>query len=453
MIRRSSSVANEEIPSQGGSGRSKEGGSKNKEGGGRSDSRRRDRRSVSRGRMRVGDEGVEDEKIRSISRGPKSSPRDPEESLHADEVKSCRNRSRSRRRHSDRRMSKSSNDLAIDSSYLNQDNKLGGSSRRSVSRGGRRRHKSSSPQDKVKEHDYQHEPLSRSSSADVRGSRRQRGSRGKPRSRTYSHDNPAMSNYDYEAADQAGGGVLASPHHTPKSHRRGGSGRNSSRQVKNEINLLIDSNGRGQFHISTKHNNDDTNNNQSNTSSSDGSSTSNTQLTFDIQIDESTRRYLIHTSMGQLDKIREIHSNMNILRTLSHWNTVQKNNHEYEFVGQLGIVPKNNGKTNLIMMTLMGEYTMSSNWENDVKFSSELERFVEDALQFHLCLNGLDNSASTAATDNSGRRRDEERSMSMNDDTNGHVNSGSKIRGTDRGTKSALSAGGGSLRNLFNKTR
>ena len=165
--------------------------------------------------------------------------------------------------------------------------------------------------------------------------------------------------------------------------------------------------------------------------------------------------------MGQLDKIREIHSNMNILRTLSHWNTVQKNNHQYEFVGQLGIVPKNNGRTNLIMMTLMGEYTMSSNWENDGKFSSELERFVEDALQFHLCLNGLDNSASdTTTTDNSRSRGDEDRGISMNDDTNGYdIDSGSKIRGTatngtgGRGTKSVLSAGGGSLRNLFNKTR
>ena len=144
--------------------------------------------------------------------------------------------------------------------------------------------------------------------------------------------------------------------------------------------------------------------------------------------------------MGQLDKIREIHSNMNILRTLSHWNTVQKNNHEYEFVGQLGIVPK--GKTNLIMMTLMGEYTISSNWENDGKFSSELERFVEDALQFHLCLNGLDNNSASTATDNSGRRRDEDRGISMNADTNGYDP-----------RKSVLSAGGGSLRNLFNKTR
>jgi len=446
----------EEIP--GGGRRQKEvGGKRNKERGGRSASRRRDRRSisVSRGRMReVEHERVEEEKVRSTSRGrrrPKPSPLDPEESQqHADEVKSCRQRSRSRRRHSERRMSKSSNDLLAADSYQHQD-KLEGSSR-----GGRRRHKSSSPQDKVKEHRPQHEPLSRSSSADVRGSRRQsRSSRSKPRSRTYSHDNPAMSNYDYEAAEQADqGGVLASPHHTPKSQRHRGLGR-SARQVKNEINLLIDSNGRGQFHISTKnYNHDDTTNNT--TSNSDGSSTSNTQLTFDIQIDESSRRYLIHTSMGQLDKIREIHSNMNILRTLSHWNTVQKNNHEYEFVGQLGIVPKNNGKTNLIMMTLMGEYTMSSNWENDGKFSSELERFVEDALQFHLCLNGLDNSASTAATDNSGRRRDDRGGdgISMNDDT---YASGSKIRGTDgsggRGTKSALSAGGGSLRNLFNKTR
>ena len=175
----------------------------------------------------------------------------------------------------------------------------------------------------------------------------------------------------------------------------------------NEINLVIDSNGHGQFHISAED--------------------AKTTLTFDIQIDESTHRYLIHTSMGRLDKIRDIHPGMNILRTLTHWNALQKKRYRSSSGnngsgsedhnnnvrgGQLGIVPSNKssgvgyGHTsrssthNLIMMTLMGEYN-NIDWEYDGIFSLELERFVEDALQFHLCLNGHSTSGSSN-DDNNG---------------------------------------------------
>ena len=171
----------------------------------------------------------------------------------------------------------------------------------------------------------------------------------------------------------------------------------------NEINLVIDSNGHGQFHVSADKD-------------------AKTTLTFDIQIDESTHRYLIHTSMGRLDKIREIHPGMNILRTLTHWNALQKKRYRSNGNGngsgsedhnnnvrggQLGIVPSNKSSSavgyghtsrssthNLIMMTLMGEYN-NIDWEYDGIFSLELERFVEDALQFHLCLNGHSTSGSS----------------------------------------------------------
>ena len=42
---------------------------------------------------------------------------------------------------------------------------------------------------------------------------------------------------------------------------------------------------------------------------------------------------------------------------------------------------------NQVIMTLMGEYSRKE-WEYDERFQRELERFVEDALQFHICLNG-----------------------------------------------------------------
>ena len=151
----------------------------------------------------------------------------------------------------------------------------------------------------------------------------------------------------------------------------------------NEINLVIDSSGHGTFHIATR-----------------GTCKKHSHLTFDIQIDEGSQRYLIHTSMGRLDKIRDIHPGMNILRTLSYWNTLQKKRYgsaggggnggeECVRGGQLGTVAKS--KRNMVMMTLMGDY-VERRWEYDATFQVELERFVEDALQFHLCLNG-DSSA------------------------------------------------------------
>ena len=153
----------------------------------------------------------------------------------------------------------------------------------------------------------------------------------------------------------------------------------------NEINLVIDSGGRGTFHIATR-----------------GTCRKRSHLTFDIRIDEASQRYLIHTSMGRLDKIRHIHPGMNILRTLSYWNSLQRKRYggggngsgaedggssDESAIrgGQLGIVAKS--KRNMVMMTLMGEYA-ERRWEYDSTFQAELERFVEDALQFHLCLNG-----------------------------------------------------------------
>lgn len=63
--------------------------------------------------------------------------------------------------------------------------------------------------------------------------------------------------------------------------------------------------------------------------------------------------------------------------------------------GQLGIaleqVKNSRGRTikaDMIKMTLIGGFAQLT-WENDVVFQKELERFVEEALQFHLCLNGV----------------------------------------------------------------
>jgi hypothetical protein len=127
--------------------------------------------------------------------------------------------------------------------------------------------------------------------------------------------------------------------------------------------------------------------------------------------------------MGPLDKIRELHPGVNILRTLSTWNELQKQRRQYyncdedegsrrrrgggggndEEVeemevkgGQLVISPeqtKSGGRTkttDMVMMTLMGTYQCRA-WEHDSHFQRELERFVEDALQFQLCLNNSNN--------------------------------------------------------------
>merc|ERR1711933_84701 len=91
---------------------------------------------------------------------------------------------------------------------------------------------------------------------------------------------------------------------------------------------------------------------------------------------------------------------MNILRTLSHWNDVQKkrygdNPSEVMEGGQLKIIPhSNNWKKDKVILTLTGHYS-NSNWEQDNSFQMELERFVEDALQFHVRLNNSGDQGST----------------------------------------------------------
>lgn len=55
--------------------------------------------------------------------------------------------------------------------------------------------------------------------------------------------------------------------------------------------------------------------------------------------------------------------------------------------GQLKIIPhSNNWKKDKVILTLTGDYSHRK-WEQDNVFQMELERFVEDALQFHSCLN------------------------------------------------------------------
>ncbi|KAL7472460.1 hypothetical protein ACHAXS_012747 [Conticribra weissflogii] len=129
----------------------------------------------------------------------------------------------------------------------------------------------------------------------------------------------------------------------------------------NEINLVIDEHGHGSFTCSNKQ--------------------------FDIQIEESTRRYVIRTQMGKLSKIRETHPQTNILRTLSYWNDLQKKRYSRDGHGIGGQLAIDSQNKNQVIMTLMGEYTRAE-WEYDEWFQRELERFVEDALQFHMCLNG-----------------------------------------------------------------
>lgn len=176
-------------------------------------------------------------------------------------------------------------------------------------------------------------------------------------------------------------------------------------QRHHQINLEIDGKGKGQFHIATKEWNK-----HSSTSASSPKSSMSSHLTFHVQMDESSQRYVIHSSLGRLDKIRNRHPGMNILRTLSHWNELLKKSRILSDdvvkdgtnatavcvrVGQLGItseqIKNSRGrmiKTDMIKMTLIGEYSHRK-WEIDALFQKELERFVEEALQFHLCLNGF----------------------------------------------------------------
>ena len=179
-------------------------------------------------------------------------------------------------------------------------------------------------------------------------------------------------------------------------------------QRHHQINLEIDDKGKGQFHIATK----EWNKHLSTLSASSPKSSMSSHLTFHVQMDESSQRYVIHSSLGRLDKIRNRHPGMNILRTLSHWNELLKKSRPLsdDVVkdgtsssstavcvrgGQLGItseqIKNSRGrmiKADMIKMTLIGEYSHRT-WENDALFQKELERFVEEALQFHLCLNGF----------------------------------------------------------------
>ncbi|KAL7542683.1 hypothetical protein ACHAWF_010823 [Thalassiosira exigua] len=153
-----------------------------------------------------------------------------------------------------------------------------------------------------------------------------------------------------------------------------------SPETANEINLVIDSGGHGSFQIAAR---TTTNNNAK--PAKNGKHAPSSHLTFDIQIDEPSRRYLIHCDMGRLESIRSLHPGMNILRTLSYWNDLQRRRHGPSSGGRLGVVSK--GRNSVVAMTLVGEYKRRA-WEEDASFRGELERFVEDALQFHLCLNG-----------------------------------------------------------------
>lgn len=191
------------------------------------------------------------------------------------------------------------------------------------------------------------------------------------------HDNARRKTHDSMSTSSTSINSSPHQHHQEQQQNQG----QQRQQQKHQINLIIDANGHGQFHIKS-------------------SSSTPSQLTFKVQIDEASRRFLIHSSMGRLDKIRELHPGMNILRTLSHWNELQKRSRRLKVGdpdirgGMLGIAPEqiknSRGRTtkaDMVKMTLMGEYAQHA-WENDVVFQKELERFVEDALQFNFCLNG-----------------------------------------------------------------
>eukprot|EP01082_Thalassiosira_pseudonana_P006624 g5756.t1 g5756 contig20:97032-100080(+) len=158
---------------------------------------------------------------------------------------------------------------------------------------------------------------------------------------------------------------------------------NGKQKLKNEINLVIDdTTGHGSFDMPVLN--------------SAGGKNSSNQLHFSVQIDETSQNYIIQTSMGLLSKIRDIHPQTNILRTLSYWNGLQKcryggtDSHHGSNGGQLAIANKSSGgapNKNEVIMTLVGTYH-NKEWEYDERFQRELERFVEDALRFHACLNG-----------------------------------------------------------------
>ncbi|KAL7479718.1 hypothetical protein ACHAW6_005448 [Cyclotella cf. meneghiniana] len=151
------------------------------------------------------------------------------------------------------------------------------------------------------------------------------------------------------------------------------------------LNLVIDdTTGCGSFSVPTLY------------TSTTGAVEKHLQL-FTVQLNEPSQEFFIQTSMGLLNKIREIHPKTNILRTLSYWNGLQRrryNDSEYGHTsrgGQLGISKTDSLNKHEVIMTLVGKY-YNRDWEYDEDFHTELENFVEDALRFHACLNGLDES-------------------------------------------------------------
>ncbi|KAL3803400.1 hypothetical protein HJC23_009364 [Cyclotella cryptica] len=151
------------------------------------------------------------------------------------------------------------------------------------------------------------------------------------------------------------------------------------------LNLVIDdTTGCGSFSVPTLY------------ASITGSVEKHLQL-FTVQLNEPSQEFFIQTSMGLLNKIREIHPKTNILRTLSYWNGLQRrryNDGEHSHTtkgGQLGISKTDSLNKHEVIMTLVGKY-YNRDWEYDEDFHTELENFVEDALRFHACLNGLDES-------------------------------------------------------------
>jgi hypothetical protein len=78
-------------------------------------------------------------------------------------------------------------------------------------------------------------------------------------------------------------------------------------------------------------------------------------------------------------------------------------------------------------MTLVGKYH-NRDWEYDADFHTELENFVEDALRFHACLNGLDeNEVQEAQRKKKGLRLGH---------LGGSVTGGSQLSGTRFGNTS-----------------
>ena len=170
----------------------------------------------------------------------------------------------------------------------------------------------------------------------------------------------------------------------------------SSNSDENPVLNLIIEDGSGSFTVPTLYTN------------ASGFTETCMQL-FTVQLNEPSREFFIQTSMGYLHEIREIHPKTNILRTLSYWNSLQKRRHhnldgQSRGGGQLGISRAESNSKQEVIMTLVGKYR-NRDWEYDDDFHIILEKFVEDALRFHACLNGLDhNEANEAQRKKKGMR-------------------------------------------------